>query len=303
MSLALISLGQILTMLFLMAAGLACTKMGLLDEAVNKKLSNLLLMVINPIIILLAYQREYETELLHRLLLSLLLGLLTFIISIILIHLIYKKRNNKDFGIEKFACVYSNAGFLGIPLINGIFGYEGVFYLTGYITVFFIFFWTHGQIVMGGKKDFSSVRRSFVSPPMIAVYLGFALFMLRIELPEFLMSPLKQLGNLNTPLAMLVAGSTIYGIKVLDIIKDRRIYAVCTLKLLIIPGLVILIFSPFNIPQTVLGTIVILTACPSAANLILLAYKYEKDHVYASQIFTASTILSMATIPLLLIFL
>jgi len=303
MSLAYISFGQILTMLFLMTIGLICAKTGLIDEAVNKKLSNLLLLLINPLIIFLSYQRDYESELLHGLLISLLLGLLSFIIAVVLIHIIYKKRRNKNFGIEKFASIYPNAGFLGIPLIGGIFGSEGVFYLTGYLTAFFIFFWTHGQIVMGGKKNFSSIRKAFVSPPMIAVYLGFALFMLRIELPAVVMSPLNHLGNLNTPLAMLVAGGSIYGMKTADILKDKRIYAVCALKLLIVPGLVILIFSPFDIPQVVLGTVVVAAACPTAANLILLAYKYEKDHVYSSQIFTASTVLSMATIPLLLIFL
>ena len=290
-------------MIILASIGLVCIKTGLIDDAANKKLSNLLMVLINPLVILLAYQQPFEENLLRGLLLTILLAFVSFFITIAISHTIYRNRGGKDYAIERFATIYPNAGFLGIPLINGIFGTEGVFYLTGFLTVFFIFFWTHGMITMSGKRDFSSIKKAIISPPMLAIFLGFAMFILRIRLPEFIHTPLALLGNINTPLAMLVAGASIYGTNIAGVLRDKRIYGMCAMRLLILPALIILLLMPFNIPPIVMGTIIVVAACPIPINLILFAHKYDRDHVYASQAFAASTLLSMGTIPLLMIFL
>jgi predicted permease len=303
MSLAYISFQQILIMVMIMAIGLLCAKTGLIDDDMCKKLSNLLLLVVNPLLILLSYQRPFETAVLQGLLLTIFLGFVSFMIAIAASHIVYRNRGDKDYGLERFAAVYPNSAFLGIPLINGIFGTEGVFYLTGYLTVFFIFFWTHGMITMSGKRDFSAIKKALVSPPLLAIFLGFAMFVLRIQLPDIIYTPLALLGGLNTPLAMLVAGASIYGASILGILRDKRIYGLCAMRLLILPALTILALAPFDIPPMIRGVIVVISACPIAINLILFAHRYNRDHLYASQAFAASTILSLGTIPLLLMFL
>jgi len=321
-------------MVILMAIGVACAKAGLVDETVGKRLSNLLLLVINPLVILLAYQRPFEWELLRGLFLAVVLGAASFAITATVAHIVYKNRSGRgtlfmssegkiaanrpsrstifpsgmkwkeyDNAIEKFACVYPNSAFLGIPLIYGIFGSQGVFYLTGFLTVFFVFLWTHGEMVMSGRRDFSAIKKMAVSPPMIAIVLGFAMFVTGVRLPEVVHTPLALLANTNTPLAMLVAGASICGVNVLATLRDRRIYGICAMRLLVLPVFVILLFMPFNIPPVLLGTIVVVAACPVAANIILFAYRHDRDHVYASQAFAASTILAMVTIPVLLMFL
>jgi len=286
-----------------MAVGLGCARIGLIDDATNKKLSNLLLMLVNPLLILLSYQRPFEAELLHGLLLTIFLGLVSFGIAIIVCHTLYRNRGGKDYGLERFAAIYPNSGFLGIPLIYGIFGSEGVFYLTGYLTVFFTFFWTHGMITMSGQRDFSTIKKALISPPLLAIFLGFAMFVLRIELPQIIYTPLALLGGLNTPLAMLVAGASIYGASIMGILRDKRIYGLCAMRLLVLPALTILVLAPFDIPPMIRSVVVVISACPIAINLILFAHKYGRDHLYASQAFAAATILSLGTIPLLLMFL
>jgi len=304
-ALAHIAFRQILTMVILMIVGFFCTKFGLLDEKTSRKLSNLVLYLVFPLIILVSYQRPFQAELLRGLLLSFLLGAISFAIAIIITHIIYRKRGGRDYCIEKFACVYPNSGFLGIPLIYGIFGGEGVFYLTGFMTVFFFLFWTHGMIVMSGKRDFSTIKKAFVSPPILAIVLGFVLFVFGIQIPETVFVPLTLLADVNTPLAMLVAGASIYGVSAVKTLTDKRIYAICAMRLVVLPALTIAILAvvPFYIPDVLRGTIVVLSACPVAANLILMAHRYDRDHAYASQAFAASTIISMGTIPLLLLLL
>ena len=303
MDLAYISFRQILTMIIIAAVGLLCAKIGLVDDATNKKLSNLLLLLVSPILILLSYQRPFEEELLHGLLLSILLGFVSFMIAIAVSHIVYRNRNGKDFALERFAAVYPNSAFLGIPLIYGIFGAEGVFYLTGFLTVFFTFFWTHGMMTMSGKRDFSTIKKAVVSPPILAIFLGFAMFVLGVQIPGIVYTPMALLSGLNTPLAMLVAGASMYGASISKILLDKRIYGLCAMRLLILPALTILALAPFDIPPMIRGVTVVISACPIAINLILFAHRYNRDHVYASQAFAAATILSLGTIPLLLMFL
>ena len=303
MDLALISFNQILTLSVLMMIGVFCAKLKMINEETNKQLSNLLLMVVNPLLIFLSYQRPFEQKLLDGLLLMMLLSTISFVINLVVAHLIYRNQAKDDYAIEKFGLIYTNAGFLGIPLINGVFGSEGVFYLTGYLTIFFIFFWTHGFIIMSGKKDFSAIKKALVSPPMIGILLGFIFFVLRIELPQVIYTPLRTLGNINTPLAMLVAGVSISGTNFAKLFKNKKIYAVCGFRLLLLPALTIIALVAFSIPTVILGTLIILAACPVATNIILFAYRYNRDNIYATEIFVATTILSMFTIPLLLLLL
>jgi Predicted permeases len=303
MELAYISFQQILTMVILMIIGYICAKVGMIDDETNKKLSNLLLMLVNPLLILLSYQRAFEVELLNGLKWSVILSVISFVVAIVVSQIVYKDKEGKDYAIEKFGTIYSNAGFLGIPLVNGVFGAEGVFYLTGYLTVFFLFFWSHGLIIMSGKRDFTAVKRAFLSPPMIAIFLGFALFILRIEIPEVIHTPLALLGNVNTPLAMIVAGVSMTSASIGSILKNKKIYGVCAMRLLAVPALTMLLFGFMPVPDMVRGTIVMVAACPIAANIIMLAYRYNKNHVYSAQVFTASTIMSLVTIPFLLLWL
>jgi len=303
MDLAYIAFQQILIMVMIMAIGLTCAKVGLIDDSANKRFSSLLLVLVNPLVILLAYQRPFEPELLRGLLLSIFLGLVAFGIACAVVHVVYRNRGGRDLALERFAAIYPNSGFLGIPLIYGIFGAEGVFYLTGYLTVFFSFFWTHGMMTMSGKRDFSTIKKAMASPPLLAIFLGFMLFVLQIEIPQIIHTPLALIGSLNTPLAMLVAGASIYGASVAKILRDKRVYGLVAMRLLILPTLTILVLAPFDIPPMIRSITVIISACPIAINLILFAHKYDRDHVYASQAFVAATILSMGTIPLLLMFL
>ncbi len=302
MDLALISLRQILVMLVIMTIGIICAKTKLIDEEANKKLSSFVLLLVGPLVIFLSYHRPFEEELLQGLLISLVLAVISFGISITITHLVYRKKDGQDFAVEKFASVYSNSGFIGIPLVYGIFQSEGVFYLTAYLTMFNLLVWTHGVMVMSGKRSLESVKKTFGSPPIIAVFSGFIIFILGIEIPWFIEQPLQMVGGMNTPLAMIVAGVSISQSKIGKILKDVRIYKVCFMRLILIPGIILFIFSFFDVADVLVATSIVAVACPVAASVIMFAYRYEKDYLYAAEIFSLTTILSLVTIPVLLLF-
>lgn len=298
MSLAQITLEQILVMFIIIIIGFACYKVKLIDRTTNKGLSNILLMLVSPVLIFHSYIREFSQELLYGLLVSFLLAIATHVLGIALAYGFFRGKDNKNLVIERFSAIYSNCGFIGIPLVNGIFGSEGVFYMTAYLTIFNLFIWTHGLIMMIGRQDKKTMMKTLISPTLIGIVLGLLVFVTRIPIPNVVKTSLYYVSSMNTPLAMIVAGVTIAQTDIKRIFLKPRIYLVTAVKLLIIPILLLLLYSRFPISKEVLATAILGVACPTGATGTLFALRYNKNALYASEIFAVTTLLSVATLPI-----
>lgn len=298
MSLARITLNQILIVLVIIFIGIICRKVKLIDDKTNNKLSNILLMLVNPMVVIVSYQMEFSMELLNGLLISFLLAIITHLFGILVSYRVFK--NNKDAVVERISTIYANCAFMGIPLINGIFGSEGVFYVTAYITIFNVFLWTHGVVMMSGSKDIhiKDMLKKLISPTIIAIIIGFGFFLFQVKLPYIVFESFDYIASINTPFAMLIAGVTIGKANLLELVKKYRIFLVAFMRLLFIPLILALVFSRFPINKVVLVTSIIMSACPSAATSILFSIRYEKNSIYAAEIFAVTTILCCLTIPL-----
>lgn len=317
MSPAQITFNQILIIFIIIIIGIICYRIKLIDEATNAKLSNILLMLVNPMVIFVAYQRSFSSELLEGLLISLLLSIITHVVSILIAYLLIRKKkretiiidgirikkyvDNKDAAVERANAIYSNVGFMGIPLVNGIFGTEGVFYVTASITIFNIFLWTQGVIMMSGNKEwsFKAMMKKLMSPSIIAIVIGLICFLFQIMVPTVVKDAFTHIANLNTPFAMLIAGVTIGRTDLRKLLKKFRVFYVTFLKLILIPILLLLVYSRFPMNETVFTTAVIMAAAPSATTGILFSIKYGRNSVLSAEIFTVTTLLCAVTIPLM----
>jgi hypothetical protein len=296
---ALTVLYQAVIMLLLIIVGIICAKINMISEKTCKELSSLLLSVVNPIMILLAYQKEFKKELLENLVITLGLSFLSVFIAMAVAYLVIRKNEKNEAEIERFSLIYSNCAFMGMPLINAMYGYDGVFYLTAFLTVFNLLVWSHGVIIMSGQKDFKSIIKVFYSPTFIAIFVGLITFAFKITFPSLLSDTLEYIANLNTPLAMLVAGATIARSGLLSGLKKPKIYLIAFLKLLVIPCISAFVLSFFPVDSTVKFVVVIATAAPSATMCTLFSLKYNKNSSYASEIFAVTTFLSTLTLPLM----
>ena len=126
------------------------------------------------------------------------------------------------------------------------------------------------------KKDRRTIVQAFVSPSVIATISGFLLFVLRIQLPETLVEAMSYIGNMNTPLAMMVAGVTIAQANLVKLLGKLRIYYISFLKLIFIPVVMLLIFSLFDLSREVLLTSVLAAACPTGATINLFSIRYKE---------------------------
>ncbi len=302
MELAFTAIDQICIMFLIILTGMLCFKLKLIDQEMNKKLADLLLLLVNPLVIFVSYQREFKASLLTGLLIALILAFITHLAAILIsLVAVRGKKYGEDLAIERFAVIYSNCGFIGIPLVNGILGSEGVFYLTAYVTAFNLFAWTHGVIAMSGRSDRKSVLKAFLSPAVIATFTGFLFFICRIILPGALGQAVTYIGEMNTPLAMLVAGATIAQTDILKLFTKLRSYYIAIIKLILLPLITLLVYQLFPIPRVVLLVTALACACPTAATINLFSLRYEKNYLYASELFALTTILSLITIPFVMI--
>lgn len=298
---SLVVLQQAFVVLLLILLGAGCFRLKLLSKETVSEISGLVLKIVNPIVILLAYQREFKPDLVAHLGTAFLLSALSFAIAMVVVYLAIPAKEGRETEIERFSALYSNCGFMGIPLVQAMFGYEGVFYLTAYITCFNVLVWSHGVMQMSGQYDLRSLLKVLRSPAIIAVAAGMLLFFLRLEIPALLYSPLEMVGNLNTPLAMLVAGATIAQTNLPAVLKKPRVFYVSLLRLVILPLLILVLFRFLPADPQVEQTIVAAAAAPCAAICTMMSLTYGKNAAYASEIFGVSTLLSVLTMPLMML--
>lgn len=292
-------LDQTIIMLILIMVGVLCFKTHIISRESNKDLSKLVLQVVNPAVIFMSYQTDYKSELVRNLLLTFALSVGSMAILIAAAYIFIRKKEDRETEIERFSAIYSNCGFMGIPLMNALFGMEGVFYLTAYITVFNIIVWTHGIILISGEKDIKKVIKVFYSPTIISIVLGIICFFLKLRLPEVPSRAFNFVVQLNTPLAMIVSGVTMAETDIPELLKNKRVYMVCTLRLLLLPAILSVLLSLLPLDEKVRMTVIVAAAAPPAAMCTLQCIRYGRNSVYASELFTAGTVFSVATLPMM----
>lgn len=293
-----ILLGRILFIAVMAATGYLLGRIRMLDEDTCRKLSDLLLSVFLPCLILSSYQTPCEDRLLTNLLYAFLLAGAAHAVHILLANLVFR-RSRPRAAIERMSVVYSNCAFMGIPLIEPVYGAEGVLYLTAFVTWFNLLFWTHGVITVSGKPDRKQLFKKLFTPSLLAIPIGLILLLAKVQLPPPVLEPIRTLGSMTTPVSMLVAGATICRTDIRAGLRDKGVLSAVAMRLLLVPLAVMLLFAFLPLDRLMRTVLLTASCCPTASSCTLLALRYRKDAGYASQIFALSTLLSAITLPLL----
>lgn len=285
-------------MFIIMVIGAVTFKTGIADNGTSKRMSSILLNVITPCMIIVSYQMEFDRELLIGLIVTLGLSVASIFLSILLSRFLIRSKENPDMAVEKFSMIYSNCGFIGIPIINGLLGAKGVFFMTAYITAFNIMIWSHGILLMKGKTgNLISTVKSFINSSTVAIVVGILFFVTGFHLPEVVGNPLSMIGAMNTPVAMLISGMNLAESELLSCLKSPRTYMVSAAKLLVIPLITLVLLMAVKVDYAIAVTILVASACPSGATGAMFALQYNKNSQYASKLLAVTTVLSLITIP------
>lgn len=300
MELTLILLKQIMMMLVILSIGILCRKRNILHEPIYKDLATLLLRVVNPLLVFVTLQQPLDPQRLRGLLIAIALSFAGMTIMILLAKLLIRKKNNPVYRIERFCATYPNCAYIGIPLVGGVFGEEGVFYLTGTILVFNLMLWTHGLLQVRHDEQRTTPKqmvRRMLNPVVVSALLGFTFYVTNISLPHVLLDGMRYVGNMNTPLAMLIAGGILAQTNFKKILKNYRIYYIAFLKLLLFPAVLITVFYWLPIEHTIVMSVMLALGGSTATACAALALVYDREPLYASEIFAVTTVSTMITLP------
>lgn len=299
-----ISLKQIIIMFILMAVGFLCRKINLLHEQTNKELTHILLYVVSPCIILNSLFQPATPELIKQFIYAFLATILVFSVSIVLAKLIFslpKLRDLPEKNTMKFTSTYSNGGFMGIPLVQAMMGVAGTFFSVPYLVVYNIFLWSHGvSIFKKEKRDVvEQIRTIVLNPNIIFTIIGLIIFLLKIKMPVIVTEPIKDIVGVNTPLSMIVIGANLSDISV-KMVKSGKIWLTCLLRNLVFPLLMVLMLSLLPLSHSAYLAIAIMVSCPIPGLVVMLSLINDQPLEFPTQALCLSTILSVITLPLVI---
>lgn len=306
-----ITIVSMLTLLALAIPGYILRKFNIVRREMIKELSFILLYISQPILLIVSFQQvEYREQVLVNMGYLVLVCLFCVVTISIIARVIFSKNfwENYPNKLLTFASICGNYGFFGIPVLQILFPNqpEVIIYSTSCLIVLNIFCWTIGAFLVSGDKKYINIKKVIFNPTIIAVIIALPLFCTGTMLPKPIFTFCSYLGNITTPLSMLVLGMRFSEVKLKDIFINPKNYIAIILKLAISPLLTYAFLQiPLPIDDVARRCIVILMAMPPAIVTLTTVECFGKEDIkdelarQASTIVIIGTILSTITIPLI----
>ncbi|MBQ4128721.1 MAG: AEC family transporter [Ruminococcus sp.] len=289
---------QVLILFVLIAVGFICAKTKLINENGSKVMTNIVLYFVTPCVIISAFQREFDSTMLLKLLISAVCSALILAVSVVVAQLLFKNQQRSRATILKFATVFSNCGYMSLPLQKALLSDDGVFYGATFVAMFNIFVWSYGIITMKGKSEKGSSLKILINPGIIGTAIGIVLFLCSVKLPTIIAQPINYLAALNSPVPMLIIGYYLANANLKRAFTDLWSYIAMALRLIVLPLVTLAVLLLFGIKGSLLVSLIIATASPVAAITTMMSAKYGHDTELSVSLVSASTLLSLFTMPL-----
>ena len=302
MQISLLLMEEIIKLFVIMFMGYTVVKAGLMKSSESKSVSVIMVYLVIPCVILNAFQVEYTPDVQKGLLLACAAAVAVHILFLLLTAIL-KKPLHLDV-IERATLIYSNAGILVIPLVQELLGQEYVIYSSAYIAIQLILIWTHCKNMLC-EEDKLEWKKVLLNVNIISIIVGVVLFIFRIQLPSGAQDVLNMMNNMIGPLGMLLAGMVIAEVPLKTVFTRKRIYLSAALRLFIYPvfvlGLmkVIQTFASIQDSKQILLTVYLASITPACATVTSMAQLYDKDAAYSSSLYVLTTLLSIATMPVM----
>ncbi len=294
--------GQVSVLAVLVAAGFACDKAGLFTQRIAKDCNQLLFYVITPTVVVHSF---LNVTLSAKNAISFLVMALIMVIyhgagALVVRHL-YKDAGENS-SIFRYATVYGNVGYMGLPLAQAVAGAQGVFFCSAAVVVFNVFAFTHGIGLMRQGKEKTSLSKMLINPGTIGIMVGLPLCLLKgvfgLELPALILAPINHIGNLNTPMAMLMFGTYLANTDLPGMFRQKENYMVAALKLILFPAVVLTGAYLLGARGPLLLAAAVACSAPTANNTVMFAAQYKRDTGIASKASGFSSVLSIVTMPI-----
>lgn len=288
---------QIVAMFMMMAVGAVCFKAGFITKEGSRVLTNISCYVSMPAVIVRALATKFDPTVAANMLSMVVVTCILMVVSIVVARVAYGADGNR---VAQVGIIVSNMGFVGIPLVDHVVGPDYVIYISAVIAAQVLFIWTYCVWLISGDAKDVSVKKIVTNPTIISVVIGFAMFLCSYELTGVLGSFVDGIANLNTGVGMLLLGVFLAQSDLRSLICTRSIYKASALRLLVVTGIsaVVLAFTPLSIACK--AVVLIAFAAPCGTISCMFSQLFGGDYRYGSGLVTISTLLSLITMPLML---
>ena len=312
---------KVAILFIMMIPGIIMKKFRLSTDGLGKGISNLVLYIAQPALIFIAYLRDFDKTVLLNSLWVFLFSFVAHGIFTVGAYMFFKKAEDGKRRMLRFATIFSNAAFMGIPLIDAVLGGEATLYASIYNITFNLFLWSLGVFICtegraaestedgdcsskGGKI---SILKALLHPVTVAAALGLVFFITPLNeyIPTLVTESLEMLKNLVAPLSMIVIGLRLADLDLHGFFKDRSLYIFVSLRHIVLPLAVaavmrLLLLCGVLISTDVIKVVIILACTPAASSATMFAERYDCDAAYVSKLVATSTVLSLITMPLVI---
>ncbi|MDD6061464.1 MAG: AEC family transporter [Oscillospiraceae bacterium] len=292
---------QVVILYLLVAVGAVCDKVHLFTEKTAKACTDLLFYVITFCVIVQSFLTMDNTASnTKNLLIAIGCGMLMHLVAALISVPLFRKGDKARNAVFRYAAVFGNCGYMGLPLTNAVLGTQGVFFCSAVIVAFQVCAFTYGIYVMTADQEGKGAfdwKKILLNPGVIAVIVGLPLYFSNLQLPTVLLQPVQYLSDMNTPLAMLIFGTYLAHADFRTMLREKKIALVALCKLILLPLILLGFYILFGIRGTLLATLVLTASAPSANNTVMFAAKYDKDTGLAAQTVSAVSLISIVTMP------
>ena len=285
-----------------MAMGWALVRARVLKTEDSRVISAIIVYLVAPCIIISSFQIEHSRQVVGGLLFSFAAAVFAHALFLLLAAL-FGRALHLD--TEKLTVVYTNAGILVLPLVQAMLGGEYLVYSCAFIVVQLILLWTHCRCVLSGSAGIGW-RKILFNLNVISIFIGGAMFLLGVRLPEIVDGTLKMTGSMIGPLGMLLAGMVIADVPARRIFGDRRRYLASALRLVAAPVILLLAFKICGAAQmipdgkNILLVVYLAGVTPACATVTSMAQLYGDIGDRTGVLYVLTTLLSIVTMPLVI---
>lgn len=300
---ALILTKKIISMAVMMLLGFLMVRLKLLKGSDSKVLSTVSLYIIMPCVLISSFQVEFTKEVREGILLA--LGAAVLVHAVLILVNEPMKRWLKLDAVEQASVIYSNSGNLIIPLVTAILGKEWVIYSSAFLSVQMVMLWSHGKSLICGEKGLD-LKKILCNVNMISILVGILLMLLGLKLPDLVSDTMDSFAGMVGPMAMLVTGMLMGEMNLKKIFLSCRLWGISALRLVAVPLLILLILKYCGLAglvpngSSILLVTILAVITPSASTITQLSQVYGLDAEWAGAINVLTTILCVATMPLMI---
>ena len=276
-------------------------KTGLFGDETSNGMASIAVNYVTPALVIMAFQREFEMQLVYGFLTSLAGCLFGFVLGVVLSHTLIRKEPQERRSILRGTTIFGNVGMISLPLMQALFGSDGVFYCAAAIAVYNLTFWSYCSIAMGEKGQLKqTLRRAFLNPCLICTLIGLMFFICSVKIPEIPAKAMNHLVNLNMPMCMLIIGQRLSKIPMRTLFTEKCIWKTAFLRMILIPAIMIAALVLLNIRGVIAICILLMVSAPGAATVNMLAITYKQDVDLAAKSVSMHTLLSMIVLPVVI---